>query len=92
MHFILLLFPLSPDKDFKHFCGYGLAQEFRHCFAELPSTSRFVDLILRLLLPFDLLLHCYRGRKTGIYSVPKALPAAFFGLVLSEKNRLSNIS
>ena len=67
MHFILLLFPLSPDKDFKHFCGYGLAQEFRHCFAELPSTSRFVALIPRLLLPFDLLLYCYRGQKTRIY-------------------------
>ncbi len=60
---------LFPDKDFKHFCGYGVEQEFRHCLAELPSASRFVALMPRLLLPFDLPLHCYRGQKTGIYVV-----------------------
>ncbi len=74
MRFILVLFPLSPDpdKEFKHFCGDGLMQEFRHRFAELPGTSRFVDLIPGLLLPFSLLLHCYRDRKTGIYFVDSA--------------------
>ena len=42
----MVLFPLFLDKDFnKHFCGYGVEQEFRHCFAELPSTSRFVALM-----------------------------------------------
>ena len=40
----MVLFPLFLDKDFKHFCGYGVEQELRHCFAELPSTSRFVVL------------------------------------------------
>ncbi len=40
-----------------------------HCFADLPSTSRFVGLMPRLLLPFDILLHCYRVQETGIYFV-----------------------
>ncbi len=60
---------LSPDKDFKHFWRYGLEQGLGHCFADLLSTSRFVALVPRLLLPFDLLLHCYRGQETGIYFV-----------------------
>ncbi len=60
---------LSPDKDFKHFWRYGLEQGLGHCFADLPSTSRFVGLMPRLLLPFDILLHCYRGQETGIYFV-----------------------
>ncbi len=38
-------------------------------FAGLPGTSRFVALMPRLLLPFSLLLHCYRGQETGIYFV-----------------------
>ena len=39
MLFTLALFPLSPDKDFKHFCPHGVEQEFRHCFADLPGTN-----------------------------------------------------
>ncbi len=58
MPFILVLLPLAPDKDFKHFWRYSLEQELGHCFAHLPSTSRFVALMPRLLLPFDPLLHC----------------------------------
>ncbi len=43
MCFILVLFPLSPDpgKDFKHFCGYGLVQEFRHRFAQISQNKVF---------------------------------------------------
>ena len=67
MLFIMILFQLSSYKDFKHVCRYGVEQEFRHCFGQLPSYSRFVALMPRLLLTLYLLLHCYRGRKTGIY-------------------------
>ena len=67
MLFIMVFFQLSSYKDFKHVCRYGVEQEFRHCFGQLPSYSRFVALMPRLLLPLYLLLHCYRGQKTGIY-------------------------
>ena len=67
MLFIMVLFPISAYKDFKHFWLYGLTQEYRDCFGDLPSYSRFVSLMPRLLLPFYLLLHYFRGEGTGIY-------------------------
>ena len=54
---IRVLFHLSPYKDFKHFRSYGGEEKFRHCFAELPGTSRLVALMPRLLLPFWLRLY-----------------------------------
>ena len=64
---IMVLFHISAYKAFKHFRLYGLSQEYGDCFRELPSYSRFVSLKPRLLLPFYLLLHDFRGEKTGIY-------------------------
>ena len=67
MLFIMVLFHISPYKDFKHFWLYGIRQECRHCFGSLPSYGRFVSLKPRLLLPFYLLLHYFRGEETGVY-------------------------
>ena len=63
----MVLLPVSAYKDFKHFRLYGIRQQYRDCFGELPSYSRFVSLLPRLLLPFYLLLHYCRGEETGIY-------------------------
>ncbi len=63
----MVLCPISADKDFKHFWLYGLSQEYRDCFGALPSFGRFVSLKPPLLLPFDLLLHSFRGERTGTY-------------------------
>ena len=67
MLFLLVLFPFSAHKDCKHFWLYGIRQEYRDCCGELPSYGRFVSLMPRLLLPFCLLLHSFRGQPTGIY-------------------------
>ena len=67
MLFIMVLLPVSAYKDFKHFRLYGIRQQYRDCFGELPSYSRFVSLPPRLLLPFYLLLHYCRGEEIGIY-------------------------
>ena len=67
MLFIMALFHISPYKDFKHFRFYGLRHQYRDCFGELPSYSRFVRLMPRLLLPLYMLLHYFRGEQTGIY-------------------------
>ena len=67
MLFIMVLFHISPYKDFKHFWFYGLRHQYRDCFGELPSYSRFVRLMPRLLLPLYMLLHYFRGEQTGIY-------------------------
>ena len=64
---IMVLFHISAYKAFKPFRLYGLSQEYGDCFGELPSHSRFVSLKPRLLLPFYLLLHDFRGERTGIY-------------------------
>lgn len=67
MLFIMVLFHLSPFRDFKHFWLYGIEQKYRSCFGDLPSYARFVSLMPRLFLPFCLLLHTLKGEKTGIY-------------------------
>ena len=63
----MVLFHISPYKDFKPFRFYGLRHQYRDCFGELPSYSRFMRLMPRLLLPLDMLLHYFRGEQTGIY-------------------------
>jgi hypothetical protein len=69
MLFIMVLFHLSPFKDFKHFWLHGVEQKYRSCFGDLPSYGRFVALMPRLFTPFCLLLHSLRGEETGLYIV-----------------------
>jgi len=69
MLFIMVLFHLSPFKDFKNFYLYGVCCKYRCYFKELPSYGRFVSLMPRLFLPFCVLLHCLKGEQSGIYFV-----------------------
>lgn len=67
MLFIMVLFHLSPFKNFKMFYLYGIGQMYRDCFDEIPHYDRFVSLMPRLFVPLMILLHSLSGEKTGIY-------------------------
>ena len=67
MLFIMVLFHLSPFKHFKVFYHYGIGQQHRACFRELPHYDRFVGLMPRLFAPLMILLHGLSGAQTGIY-------------------------
>lgn len=69
MLFIMVLFHLSPFRNFKYFWKYGVEQHYRGCFGDLPTYARFVSLMPRLFIPFCVLLHSLRGEETGIYIV-----------------------
>jgi hypothetical protein len=51
MLFIVVLFHLSPDKNFKVFCLDGIGHQHRACFADLPHDDRFVSLMPRPFAP-----------------------------------------
>ena len=67
MLFIMVLFHLSPYKNFKTFYLYGIGCQHRGCFRDLPHYDRFVSLIPRLFAPLMVLLHSLSGEQTGVY-------------------------
>ena len=67
MLFIMVLFHLSPFRDFKHFWIHGVEQKYRDHFGDLPSYGRFVALMPRLFAPLAVLMHSLSGDETGIY-------------------------
>ena len=69
MLFIVVLFHLSPYKNFKVFYRYGIGGQYRACFDELPHYDRFVSLMPRLFVPLMVLLHGLSGEQTGVYFV-----------------------
>jgi hypothetical protein len=69
MLFIMVLFHLSPFKNFKVFYHYGIGQQYRACFGDIPHYDRFVSLMPRLFTPLMVLLHSLSGEESGIYFV-----------------------
>ena len=64
---IMVIFHLSPCKNFKYFYLMHLQNYHREDFPKLISYNRFVQLMPRLFLPFCILVHSLFGEKTGIY-------------------------
>src|ERR1700748_2111911 len=67
MRFIVVLFHLSPFKHFKAFYHYGIGQQYRACFGDLPHDDRFISLMPRLFVPLTVLLHSLSGEPSGVY-------------------------
>jgi Transposase DDE domain len=67
MLLIVVLFHLSPFKHFKAFYHYGIGQQYRACFGDLPHYDRFVSLMPRLFVPLTVLLHSLSGEPSGVY-------------------------
>jgi hypothetical protein len=67
MLFIMVLFHLSPYKNFKTFYLDGIGHQHRACFRDLPHYDRFVSLMPRLFVPLMVLLHSLSGEETGLY-------------------------
>jgi hypothetical protein len=67
MLFIVVLFHLSPYKNFKVFYLSGIGHQHRACFGDLPHDDRFVGLMPRLFVPLMVLLHSLSGEETGLY-------------------------
>ena len=72
MLFIVVLFHLSPYKNFKTFYLYGIGHQHRACFGDLPHYDRFVSLMPRLFVPLVVLLHSLSGEQTGVYFATQA--------------------
>src|SRR3954466_1876954 len=66
MLFIVVLFHLSPDKNFKVFYLYGIGGQYRTCFDELPRHDRLVSLMPRLFVPLMVPRHGLGGEPTGV--------------------------
>jgi hypothetical protein len=67
MLFIVVLFHLSPYKNFKGFYLYGIGCQHRACFGDLPHYDRFISLMPRLFVPLMVLLHSLSGEPSGVY-------------------------
>ncbi len=64
---LMVLFHLSPCKNFKYFYLFHVGALHQQDFPALLSYNRFVQLIPRLFVPLSILLHSVLGEKTGIY-------------------------
>jgi hypothetical protein len=63
----MVLFHLSPFKNFKAFYLYGVLQKYRDCFNDLPCYDRFIALMPRLFVPLTMLQHTLFSEETGVY-------------------------
>lgn len=64
---IMVVYHLSPCKNFKYFYLIHLAHFHKEEFPHLLSYSRFVQLMPRLFVPLCILLQNLFGEETGIY-------------------------
>lgn len=64
---IVVCYHLSGYKCFKYYYQSDICIKHRSCFPALVSYNRFVELMPRLYLALQLLMHMMSGDETGIY-------------------------
>lgn len=64
---IMVIFHLSPCKNFKYFYVFHLSHFHKQDFPKLLSYSRFLQLMPRLFVPLCILLQSLFGEQTGTY-------------------------
>ena len=88
----MVLFHLSPFKDFKHFWHYGVEQKYRNYFGDIPSYGRFVSLMPRLFIPFCVLMHSLTGDQTGLYVADSTKIAVCHNLRISRNRVFADLA
>lgn len=66
---IMVIFHTSYAKNFKYFYKSYVEHFYRQDFPNAVSYNRFVELISRLFIPLNTLLHLLFGEETGIYFI-----------------------
>lgn len=66
---IILMFHTSYAKNFKYFYKSSIELFHREDFPRAVSYNRFVELMPRLFIPFNILLHLLLGERTGTYFI-----------------------
>lgn len=66
---IMIMFHTSPIKNFKSFYTIWIEYMHKKDFPNLLSYNRFIELIPRLFLPLNILMHMLMGEKTGTYFI-----------------------
>lgn len=66
---IMVIFHTSYAKNFKYFYKSYIEHFYSQDFPNAVSYNRFVELISRLFIPLNVLLHLLYGEETGIYFI-----------------------
>ena len=66
---IMIMYHTSHAKNFKYFYKTCIEYIHKDDFPNALSYNRFVELMPRLFLPFNILLHLLFGEETGIYFI-----------------------
>jgi Transposase DDE domain len=66
---IMIIFHTSYAKNFKYFYKSYIEHFYCQDFPNAVSYNRFVELISRLFMPLNVLLHLLFGKETGIYFI-----------------------
>jgi hypothetical protein len=66
---IMIIYHLSPCRQFKYFYLYYLTPKHDKNFPNLLSYNRFIEIMPQLLIPLIVLLHCLSGKKDEIYFI-----------------------
>jgi hypothetical protein len=66
---VMIIYHLSPCREFKSFYKYFLITRHHSDFSRILSYNRFVALMPTLLVPLICMIHCLSGNEDNIYFI-----------------------